>query len=215
MGPGSWNPLARLFGRPAPPRRPERERLARVAPPRAPRGEDARPPAVARLEAALFAADKALSPARLAKVANLADAKAARAAVEDLSERLDADESPFRVQRLAGGYRLMTRPQYAPWLSRLHARRSTMSLSPTALETLTIIAYRQPLTRADAEAIRGAQSLEVIKQLADRGLVKIVGEDDSLGRPYLYGTTPKFLELFALAKLEDLPDYETLSEPLA
>ena len=212
---GGWNPFPRLFRGPAPPPpRPDRERLARFRPPRADREDSARSPALARLEAALFAADRPLSPGRLAKAANLVDAKAARELIAELTAALDADRSPFRVEKLASGYRLMTRTQYAPWLSRLHARKPGVGLSPTAMETLTIIAYRQPLTRADVEAVRGVQSLEVIKQLADRGFVRIVGEDESLGRPFLYGTTPLFLERFDLGRVEDLPDYDTLSVPI-
>ena len=208
-----WNPLSRLTGR-RPTPRPDRERFAHVRPPRVAAGADARSPALARVEAALFAADRPLSVGRLTKVAHVADAATTRRLVDELAAALVADRSPFQVERLASGVRLMTQPQYAPWLGKLHPRKSRLGLSPTALETLTIIAYRQPLTRADTEAIRGAQSLEVIKQLADRGLVRIVGEDDSLGRPYLYGTTPKFLELFAVSKLSELPDYERLSKPL-
>lgn len=172
-------------------------------------------PAIARLEAAMFASDRGLSAGRLAKVAQLIDAKTARRLLDRLDDRLASSQSPFRVAKLASGYRLLTKPEYAYWLAQLHPKPSRVGLSPTALEALTIVAYRQPLTRADVEAVRGVQSLEILKQLADRGLIRIVGEDDSLGRPYLYGTTPLFLEMFGLARLEDLPDYESLSQPIA
>jgi segregation and condensation protein B len=106
---------------------------------------------------------------------------------------------------VATGYQLLTRPEYAPWLDKLHQRQTELKLSPPALETLTVVAYRQPLTRADIEAVRGVQCAEMLKQLMERGLVRIAGEDDSLGRPYLYETTRVFLELFGLRSLADLP----------
>jgi segregation and condensation protein B len=88
-----------------------------------------------------------------------------------------------------------------------------MKLSPPAMETLTVIAYRQPITRADIEAVRGVQCTEMLKQLMDRGLVRIGGEDNSLGRPYLYETTRKFLEVFGLRSLNDLPRADSLRSP--
>jgi segregation and condensation protein B len=165
---------------------------------------------MARLEAALFVAGGALSARRLAQVATLADAAEARGLVEALNSAYDADGSAFRVERVAGGYQLLTRPEYARWLDRLHDRPARTKLSPPALETLTIIAYRQPVTRADIEAIRGVQSAEIIKQLMERGLVRIAGEEDSLGRPYLYETTRTFLEQYGLRSLDDLPSAEEL-----
>lgn len=105
---------------------------------------------------------------------------------------------------------MMTRPQLSSWLNRLHQRQAELALSSPAMETLTIIAYQQPVTRADVEAIRGVQSSEMIRQLIDRGLVRIGGEDDSLGRPFLYETTRQFLSMFGLQRLEDLPDFATL-----
>jgi segregation and condensation protein B len=160
----------------------------------------------ARLEAALFVADGPLSTRRLAQMATLADAAETRALIETLNAAYDADQTAFRIERVASGYQLLTRPEFARWLDRLHHRPARMRLSPPALETLTIIAYRQPITRADVEAIRGVQSAEIIKQLLERGLVRMAGEDDSLGRPYLYETTRSFLEQFGLRSLEDLPE---------
>jgi segregation and condensation protein B len=174
-----------------------------------------RSPKAARLEAALFVADGPLTTRRLAQVATLADAAEARALIDALNAAYDADASPFRVERVASGYELLTRPEYARWLDRLHHRPARMKLSPPALETLTIIAYRQPITRADVEAIRGVQSAEIIKQLLERGLVRMAGEDDSLGRPYLYETTRTFLEQFGLRSLDDLPAAGLSNRPAA
>ena len=133
--------------------------------------------------------------------------------VEELNAGYEADQSAWRVERLATGYQLMTRPVFARWLDKVHERQARLKLSPPAMETLTIIAYRQPLTRADLEEVRGVQSTELLKQLMERGLVKVVGEHDSLGRPYLYGTTRLFLESFGIRSLEDMPMADELRKP--
>ncbi|MEZ6047290.1 MAG: SMC-Scp complex subunit ScpB [Planctomycetaceae bacterium] len=170
----------------------------------------------ARLEAVLFVAEGALSARKLAQYATLADHKEARALIEQLNLAYSRSGSSFRVECIAGGYRLLTRPEFAPWLDKLHDRKMEVQLSAPALETLTIVAYRQPVTRADVEAVRGVQSTEILKLLMEKGLVRIVGEDDSLGRPYLYGTTTQFLESFGLGSLKDLPlreEFEFKEEP--
>jgi len=183
---------------------------------RAPSGSDAqtegntasslrRTPKLARLEAVLFVAGGAMSTRKLVQTATLADTDEARSLIERLNRMYDASDSPFRVERVARGYQLLTRPRFAPWLNRIHQRKSELKLSPPAMETLTIVAYRQKVTRADIEAVRGVQCSEMLKQLMERGLVRIAGEDDSLGRPYLYETSGKFLELFGLRDLNDLP----------
>lgn len=168
---------------------------------------------MARLEAVLLVADGALAGRRLAQLATLADAAEARELVERLNAAYDAVGSAFRIERVASGYQLLTRPEFAFWLDKLHQRQGELKLSPPAMETLSIVAYRQPITRADIEAIRGVQCAEMLKQLMERGLVRIGGEDDSLGRPYLYETTRKFLELFGLRGLDDLPMADRLRRP--
>ena len=159
----------------------------------------------ARIEAVLFVSDSAVSSRRLAQLATLADSAEAVRIIEQLNAAYDRDGSAFRIERAANGYLLLTRPIYSRWLDRLHQRTSQMKLSQPALETLTVIAYQQPITRADVEAIRQVQCSEMIKQLMERGLVRIAGEDNSLGRPYLYETTRKFLETFGLRGLDELP----------
>ena len=173
-------------------------------------GEGLRSEKLGRLEAALFVADGALSVRRLAQVATLADTAEAKRLLDELNEYYDASGSAFRIERVASGFQLLTRPAYSNWLRRVHERQSELKLSPPAMETLTIIAYRQPVTRADVEAVRGVQSAEMIKQLMERGLVRICGEEDTLGRPYLYDTTRQFLEVFGLRSLDDLPMAERL-----
>ncbi len=173
-------------------------------------GDGVRSEKLGRVEAALFVADGALSVRRLTQVATLADAAEAKRLLDELNELYDASGSAFRIERVASGFQLLTRPAYSNWLRRVHERQSELKLSPPAMETLTIIAYRQPVTRADVEAVRGVQSAEMIKQLMERGLVRICGEEDTLGRPYLYDTTRQFLEIFGLRSLDDLPMAERL-----
>jgi segregation and condensation protein B len=177
-------------------------------------GELAREPRLALVEAALLAADEPLTPRRLALAAGLADAAEARRLVQRLRSLYEKDGSPFQVEELAGGYQLLTRPEYHPWLTRLRRGSAVdLRLSPAARETLAIVAYRQPITRADLEAIRGVQASEVLRQLMEKGLVRISGRDPSLGRPVLYGTTRKFLQVFGLNSLKDLPQAKELIEP--
>jgi len=165
---------------------------------------------LARLEAALLISDGAVPARRLAQVARLIDAKEVQQLIQVLNESYDRTRSAFRIEQTAAGYTLMTRAALSSWLDRLHNRQAEMKLSAPMMETLTIIAYQQPVTRADVEAIRGAQSSEMIRQLLDRGLVRVGGEDDSLGRPFLYETTRQFLSMFGLRRLEDLPNHDSL-----
>ncbi|QDU00784.1 hypothetical protein V6x_04600 [Gimesia chilikensis] len=165
---------------------------------------------MAKVEAVLFVADGALSTRKIAQLATLANAKEAKELIDQLNDALAASQSAFHIKRVATGYRMMTHPQFSFWLNKLHQRQATLKLSPPAMETLAIVVYRQPITRADIESVRGVQSAEMLKQLMDRGLVRIGGKDDSLGRPFLYETTRKFLEIFGLKNLEDLPMAEML-----
>jgi segregation and condensation protein B len=172
-----------------------------------------RTPKMARLEALLFVADEPLTLKRLVQCATLADINEAEALIARLNAAFDASQSAFRVERVATGFRLLTRRDFVDWLDKLHQRQAALKLTPPMLETLAIVAYRQPLTRAEVEAIRGVQSSEMLKQLMERELVRIAGEDDSLGRPFLYETTRKFLELYGLQSLDDLPMSERLRRP--
>ncbi len=181
----------------------------------APQGELARDARLATVEAALVAADEPLTAKRLAAAAGLADAAEARRLVGRLRELYDADGTAFQVEEVAGGFQLLTRAEYHPWLARLRRSAPELRLTPAARETLAIIAYRQPITRADVEAIRGVQCGDVLGQLMEKGLVRIAGRDDSLGRPMLYGTTKKFLQLYGLKSLRDLPRAEGLTPPAA
>jgi segregation and condensation protein B len=159
----------------------------------------------ARLEAILFLAREPLSSRKLSQYANLADGTQARTLIRQLNEQYDAVGRAFRVQQVAGGYQLLTRRKLAPWLRRLAHVPGETRLSAPALETLAVIAYRQPVPRADVEAVRGVNCGEILRQLMDRDLVRIGGRSAELGRPYLYATTKRFLELFGLNHVEELP----------
>jgi segregation and condensation protein B len=165
---------------------------------------------LARLEAALLIAEGATPAKKLSQVARLIDVREVQQLIQVLNDGYDRTRSAFRIEQTAAGYILMTRASLSAWLDRLHNRQAEMKLSAPMMETLTIVAYQQPVTRADVEAIRGVQSAEMIRQLMDRGLLRIGGEDDSLGRPFLYETTRQFLSMFGLRKLEDLPNFGTL-----
>jgi len=158
-----------------------------------------------RLEAILFLAKQPLTSRKLAQLANLADGTEARTLVRSLNKLYDAANRAFRVEELAGGYQLLTRGKFADWVRRVVGGDDPTRLSTPAMETLAIIAYRQPVLRADVEAIRGVNCGEIIRQLMDRDLVQIKGRSEELGRPFLYATSPAFLRTFGFRSLEDLP----------
>lgn len=156
-------------------------------------------------EAILLIAKEPLSARKLASLAGLADPTEARTLARQLNEQYDHCGHAFRIEEIAGGMQFLTRPQFAPWLRRLEHVKGEELLSQGMLETLAIVAYRQPLLRAEIEAIRGVSCDEVLRQLMQRDLVRICGRLEELGRPYLYGTTKRFLQLFGLQSLDSLP----------
>lgn len=162
----------------------------------------------AAVEAVLFVSREPLSSRRLAQLAELPEGAKIRNLLRELNELYDRRPSAFRIVEVAGGFQLRTRPEFAPWLVRLQEVPVTVRLSGPTMETLAVIAYRQPVLRAEIERIRGVQSGELIRQLMDRDLVRIVGRSEELGRPFFYGTTKTFLEIFGLGSLRDLPDRE-------
>ncbi len=167
--------------------------------------DDLRQAARQRLEAVLFLAREPLNTRKLAQYANLADGTEARTLIRHLNDHYDHSGRAFRVEQVAGGFQLMTRRLFSSWLRRLGHVPPELRLSAPALETLAVIAYRQPTPRADIEAIRGVNCGEVIRQLMERDLVRIGSRSEELGRPYLYNTTKRFLQLFGLVNLDDLP----------
>jgi segregation and condensation protein B len=133
-----------------------------------------------------------------------------RGAVETLNADYEKTGRSFRIERVAGGLQMLTMPAYAEDITRLKGARQSSKLSQAALETLAIIAYRQPILRADLESIRGVACGEVLRSLMERRLVRIAGRAEEVGRPMLYGTTKEFLEVFGLATLDDLPNAKDL-----
>jgi segregation and condensation protein B len=164
------------------------------------------------VEAVLFASDEPLSEARLANIVETS-VKQVRQCIENLNGKYRTNNNAFRIEQIAGGYQMLTLSPYNYWLKKLLRARSDSKLSPAAVETLAIIAYKQPVMRADIEVVRGVATGEVIRTLCYKGLVKIVGRAEVLGRPMLYGTTKKFLEVFGLNTLKDLPKIEELKKP--
>ena len=161
-----------------------------------------------RVEAILLICREPLTSRKIAALATLEDATQARTLIHQLNELYQQESYAFQIEEQAGGYVLVSRPQFARWLRGLSHISSPIRLGLPALETLTIIAYRQPIMRAYIESVRGSASDEVLRQLQERDLIRITGRSEDLGRPYLYGTTKQFLQIFGLRSLEHLPKKE-------
>ncbi len=191
---------------------PQQEGEARPVPP--PEGGELSHREVSGIvEALLFAAQSPLKPARIRELLGLQNTQQVAGFVRELQDGYDRDNKPYFVQEVAGGYQLRTRPEFHPWVSKLEQKQQQDTLSQAALETLSIVAYRQPLTRAEIEDIRGVQSGYILRSLIEKALVRVTGRSEELGRPLLYGTTPEFLEAFGLASLNDLPALDNPDTP--
>jgi len=160
------------------------------------------------LEALLFGTQHPLTAAKLVELMALKSVKSIRGGIKSLNEQYESSQRSFRIEQVAGGYQMLTLPCYGEALKKLHHREIDAKLTKSALETLAIIAYKQPILRADIEAIRGVACGETIRSLMEKHLVKIAGRAEEPGRPILYGTTKRFLELFGLNSLRDLPQSE-------
>jgi segregation and condensation protein B len=160
------------------------------------------------LEALLFGTHHPLTAGRLAELLELPTTRPIRRAVRELNRQYESTGRSFRAEQVSGGYQLLTLPAYGERLSKLHQRETDSKLGKAALEALAIIAYKQPILRADVESIRGVACGETIRNLMEKHLVKIAGRAEVPGRPILYGTTKRFLELFGLNSLKDLPNPE-------
>jgi segregation and condensation protein B len=163
--------------------------------------------------ALLFASSDPVSPARLGSLLGGVPASQLAVALGALAERLAASGLPWELREIAGGWQLFTAPDMAETVAVLNKARRDEKVSPAALETLAVVAYRQPVTKAEIEAIRGVQVGPILRALVDRGLVKVAGRSDDPGRALLYATTRQFLDVFGLASLGDLPrDGELLKD---
>ncbi|MBR4834139.1 MAG: SMC-Scp complex subunit ScpB [Thermoguttaceae bacterium] len=160
---------------------------------------------MARVEAVLFLAKEPIPSRKLALLADVEDGARARALVRRLNERYRRVGSAFCAVEVAGGFQLRAAPEFAPWLLRLSEAPVESRPTGSAMETLAIVAYEQPILRAKIEAIRGVHCGDVLRQLLEQDLIKIVGRSEELGRPFLYGTTKRFLTAFGLTRIEDLP----------
>lgn len=193
--------------------------LADPAVPEETPGEDAPPPPpmgerrLAVLEALLFSAAAPLHLDQLALLLALPQ-DSIREALEELQRNYAAPDSGLALMEVAGGFQLATRPDVSEWIYRLHGHRRRSPITPALLETLAIVAYKQPVARADIEAIRGVDCGGVMRSLQDAGLAEIVGRKEVPGRPALYGTTDVFLKTFGLRSLEDLPSTSDISKAL-
>jgi segregation and condensation protein B len=177
-----------------------------------PEGDDA-PIDLLVVEALLLSTHHPLTAGRLAELISAAATKPIRSAIQQLNEQYETCGRSFRIEQVAGGYQILTLPRFAEHLKKLHQKEIDAKLTKAALETLAIIAYKQPILRADVEAIRGVACGETIRSLMEKHLVKIAGRAEEPGRPILYGTTKRFLELFGLNSLKDLPPSESLALP--
>ncbi|MFQ5957554.1 MAG: SMC-Scp complex subunit ScpB [Candidatus Brocadiales bacterium] len=192
--------------------RPQEEQNTEAIPPAKDKDSKEEQPEEIRsiLEALLFATDQPLTVKRLTEIMATEKGKVLET-IEELRREYDSTGKAFQIEEISGGFLLLSRPEYHQWIARLEKKAQESKLSPAAMETLSIIAYKQPILRSTIEAIRGVESSQMLRSLIEKGLVKIVGRDESLGRPLLYGTTKKFLEYFGLRSLRDLPRTQELS----
>lgn len=174
---------------------------------------EASPVNLALMEALLLSTHHPLTAGRLAELMDLDSTKPVRKAVKELNAQYESGGRAFRIDQVAGGYQILTLPEFGEHLKKLHQKEADAKLTKAALETLAIIAYKQPILRADVEAIRGVACGETIRSLMEKHLVKIAGRAEEPGRPILYGTTKRFLELFGLNSLRDLPQPENANKP--
>lgn len=166
------------------------------------------------IEALLFVGGQPIAHKRLAELLPDLASPQLRALIATLNAEYTSSGRAFAIQEVAGGYQLVTDPQLAPWIRRALQSPKPDAVSTPALETLAIVAYRQPIGRADISEIRGVDVGAILKSLLERGLVDVVARGEGLGRPLLYATTPLFLEQFALRHLEELPRADELAVAL-
>ena len=164
------------------------------------------------VESLLMSTDVALPASRIAQLLGIGDASDVKRHVETLNQRYEETGASFRIQAIAKGHQVLTLPVYDAWVRKLHKARSESRMSSAALETLAIVAYKQPVLRVNVEAIRGVAVGDMLVRLREMNLIRIAGRAEEIGRPLLYGTTRKFLDVFGLSSLNDLPH---LDQPIS
>lgn len=167
------------------------------------------------VEATLFASQTPLTTSEIARADDELTTSVVSDAIQALREVYEAGERSFQIYELGDGYQILTRPEFASYLERFDSVPRSPYLSGAALETLAIVAYRQPIGRIEIEEVRGVGASSVLRTLTDWELVEVVGRGEGLGRPLLYGTTRRFLEHFGLRDLDELPSPEELPVVLA
>jgi len=163
------------------------------------------------LETLLFITDAPLPVSRISQLCEIKNKERLEGALQELRKSYDEEGRTLQIMQVAGGWQLATRPEYGLWVRKLYHNKMTVRLTQAALETLCIIAYKQPLTRAEIEAIRGVEVIGPLETLTQRKLITVVGRRESIGRPILYGTTSEFLRQFGLNSLDDLPKLESFN----
>ncbi len=163
------------------------------------------------VETLLFITDRPVKPARLADIIDGTDVAQVRNTIATLQNEYAEQGRAVQIVEIGGGFQMATKPEYGRWVRRLYNEKMTTKLSPAALETLAIVAYKQPITRAEMEAIRGVDVAGPLERLLERSLVRVVGKKDTVGRPMVYGTTDEFLRMFGLNKLSELPDLQVFA----
>ncbi len=163
------------------------------------------------IEALILASESPLSLEKICAVLDPVEKETIRQTLDQLMADYDARDSGIGILEVAGGYQYRTRPAYAAWVKKIKGTKP-VTLSPAALETLAIVAYRQPIVKAEIESIRGVDVSAPLKGLMEKKLIRIVGRKDVPGKPIIYGTTKKFLEVFNLKELTDLPTLRELKE---
>ena len=161
------------------------------------------------IENLLFITDKPLSIAKLSQVAQIHNIQLTKDIVNALAQEYVQTGRAIQIVELGGGFQMSTKPEYGRWVRALFNEKNSDRLSAAALETLAIIAYKQPITRAEIEAIRGVDIVAPLEKIMDRGLVRITGRKDAPGKPMVYGTTDEFLRLFGLNHISQLPELKT------
>jgi len=167
------------------------------------------------IECLLFFSDKPLGIDKLAEIIEIENCDEIREAVEDLKKEYELRNSGLQVLNIAQGYQFCTRSEFSNWVRKLYKSQTTFHLSPPALETLSIIAYKQPVTRAEIEKIRGVDTSYVLRTLLQKKLIRISGRKKLPGRPILYGTTQEFLRYFGLRDLSEIPSLEEIKPPVS
>ena len=163
------------------------------------------------IEALLFVSQGPLTVEEIQKVLEQNTAEEILSAIKEINSDYGARQSPIEIIEIAGGWQLATKREYAPFIKKMYKRETTIKLSNSALETLAIIAYKQPVTRSEIEQIRGVESSGVVRTLIEKNLARICGKKDTVGNPVLYGTTQQFLIYFGLKSADDLPSLEEIS----